>query len=176
MPNFNEIMTKKKEPVFEVIVRKKAAYRSRQWWLNKAIKIRNVLLKSRLLRRQLSLIKSSTTCILITSDQEIKKLNKKFRNKNKTTDVLSFHLKTNEQHKFYYLGDIIISLDTAKRNAKANKITPEQELVTLLAHGYLHLLGYDHQTKKDAKIMFKLQNNILKELGFNNIVIYLEGL
>ena len=85
-------------------------------------------------------------------------------NINKPTDVLSFHLKLNEQKKQNYLGDIMISLETAKRQAKQKGIKLEKELKTLLIHGYLHLIGYDHKLEKEAKIMFSLQNNLLKEI------------
>lgn len=71
---------------------------------------------------------------------EIKKLNKLYRQKNKVTDVLSFNLADKN-----ILGEIVICLDQAKKQAKEKKTSLQAELKLLLAHGTLHLLGYDHE-------------------------------
>lgn len=77
--------------------------------------------------------------ILITDDREIRKLNRDFRFKDKATDVLSFPMEDD-----FLLGDVVISLDTAKRQAKEFNCTVKAELQRLLVHGLLHLLGYEH--------------------------------
>lgn len=102
--------------------------------------------------------------LLLTNDVEIKNLNKQFRKINKPTDVLSFQLNKKEQLEQKYLGDIVISLQTAKKQAIKTKKDFKEELTMLITHGYLHLLGYDHKSPKEAKTMFTVQNEILKEL------------
>ncbi|MFH1129161.1 MAG: rRNA maturation RNase YbeY [Patescibacteria group bacterium] len=91
--------------------------------------------------------------IAIVDDAKMKALNKKYRKKNKTTDVLSFDY-----------GEIIICLNQAKRQAKKEKHSLEQELEMLLLHGILHLAGYDDQTKKDYNKMIIRQGGIWREI------------
>lgn len=102
--------------------------------------------------------------ILLTNDETIRQLNKQWRNKDKPTDVLSFLV--NEKpfgYKYTVLGDVIISLPYAKKQAKEIGLTEKEEILRLLAHGILHLLGYDHETsEEDAKVMFDLQDKIFK--------------
>ena len=82
------------------------------------------------------------TCISIAlvSPKEIQVLNKVYRHKNKVTDVLSFNIDSVEN-----LGEIVICLDQAKKQALANKKSLQSELKLLTVHGILHLLGYDHE-------------------------------
>jgi len=77
-------------------------------------------------------------------DAEIRTLNRKFRKKDKATDVLSFPLRERAADGKFYLGDIIISLPTARRQAAEIGHPLERELEYLTIHGFLHLLGYDH--------------------------------
>ena len=106
----------------------------------------------RLLKRGLEIIPTDHVAksiheidIVFTNDKEIKELNSTYRSKNKPTDVLSFSQTEGEDFEFVEsLGDIIISLDTAKKQAKQYKVTFEEEVLRLLMHGMLHLLGYDH--------------------------------
>lgn len=102
--------------------------------------------------------------IVLTDDETIKQLNKEWRNKDKPTDVLSFPI--NEKplgYKYIVLGDVIISVLFAKNQAKEVGLTEKEEILRLLAHGILHLLGYDHETsEEDAKVMFNLQEKIFK--------------
>ena len=110
--------------------------------------------------------------IVFTSDTEIHKLNKEYRGKNKPTDVLSFSLLEGESGELSpSFGDIVISLDTAKKQAKENKHSLSMEVLTLLTHGLLHLLGYDHEKvpKKDATMMFKLQDTLVESLKSKKI-------
>ena len=100
---------------------------------------------------------STEVGVVFVSDREMTKLNTVHRNKKKTTDVLSF---ADGAHGL--LGDIVISVAQAERQAKEAKKPLRNELAMLLVHGVLHLLGYDHETVKDEKVMFPLQKSILK--------------
>ena len=93
-------------------------------------------------------------------------MNKNYRGKNYPTDVLSFSTAPDFPVVTDYIGDIFISVETAKRNADADKISLKQELITLLVHGILHLSGYDHEntTKEKAKMMMKKQRELLLEV------------
>ena len=90
----------------------------------------------------------------------MRELNKKFKNKNKTTDVLSFpfHNKINYK-KNIYLGDIAISYEIINKRSKNSSFF--QEFDKMWIHGYLHLLGHNHKKKKDFIKMKKLENLIL---------------
>lgn len=87
--------------------------------------------------------------ILLTNDEGIRKLNKKYRKKDKPTDVLSFPMCGNSElrtpNSELILGDVVISVETAKAQAKENSATLNQEMARLLIHGILHLLGFDHE-------------------------------
>lgn len=98
--------------------------------------------------------------LLITDDETIHQLNKEYRQKDRPTDVLSFPMDDEVM-----LGDIVISLDTAKNQAQEREIGLDRETAFLFIHGLLHLLGYDHETSvEDEKEMFALQEEILKKL------------
>lgn len=148
---------------FEIVIRPKCAIRSRQWWKTKALRARRELLNYLPLKKK-SLFKNSTHTLLITNNKEMRNFNKKYRNLNRATDVLSFHLNKKEQVTKKYLGDIVISLETAKKQAIKEKKTLDSELLMLLVHAYLHLLSYDHKHAKEAKMMFSLQNKILTKI------------
>ena len=105
--------------------------------------------------------------LLLSGNQEVKKLNKKFRKKNKSTDVLSFpfHREDNLKNKIkkekeIYLGDIIINLNKVsdKKNIKTFKLKFDR----LWIHGLVHLFGYDHKKEKDYKRMKKVETEYLK--------------
>lgn len=100
--------------------------------------------------------------LLITSSDEIKQLNKKYRGKNTKTDVLSFPINLPFAN---ILGDIIIDIEVAKLQ-KGNR-TLEEELKYLYLHGLLHLLGYDHLAKKDADIMENKEKYYWEIIGGN---------
>ena len=105
--------------------------------------------------------------ILLTGNSKMKYLNKKFRNKNKTTDVLSFpnlgivDLKKRTNTKTY-LGDIALSYEIINRRSKDSNF--DLEFDKMWIHGYLHLLGYDHKKVRDYKVMKIIENKILKIL------------
>ena len=103
--------------------------------------------------------------ILLTGNYKMKYLNHKFRNKNKTTDVLSFpnldtvDLKKKTDTKIY-LGDIALSYEIINRRSKDTNFYLEFDKMWI--HGYLHLLGYDHKKVRDYKVMKKIEDKILK--------------
>lgn len=106
--------------------------------------------------------------IIITDDPGIKLLNKKYRGKNKPTDVLSFSMIEGSDLllKSPSLGDVVISLPTAIRQAEEYDVNLYQEVLRLLIHGTLHLLGYDHENvpKKKAAMMRKTEDQIYEKL------------
>ena len=107
--------------------------------------------------------------LILTTDEEIKNLNKEYRNKNKATDVLSFPL---ENIPGMPLGSIVISVDTAKRVAKEFGHSVKNEIKLLFIHGLLHLLGYDHEVdngemrEKEKEVIEKF--NLPKSLIIRN--------
>ena len=112
--------------------------------------------------------------VLFCGDKYIKFLNKNYRKINEATDVLSFPLgeKTNDKNgkQRYLPGDIVISLEMMKKNAKISCISADEELRRLLIHGILHLDGMDHATNKDSEPMLILQEKILKSLNSEEIL------
>ena len=105
--------------------------------------------------------------VLFTDDKFIRSLNNKYRGIDKPTDVLSFSLqegaiKSPEVESDKLLGDIIISVETAQRQADNLNHSMERELTVLLIHGLLHLIGCDHEKDKDYKIMRGKESEILK--------------
>ena len=105
--------------------------------------------------------------LLLAGNKEIKKLNKKFRKKNKTTDVLSFPfyekkelLRRLKKEKEIYLGDIIVNLSKIRNKIIIAKF--KSEFNSLWVHGLVHLFGYDHKKKKDFKKMSLVEKNFLK--------------
>jgi probable rRNA maturation factor len=95
--------------------------------------------------------------IVLVSDAQIKRLNKLYRNKDKPTDVLSFPI-GEKVNGWLILGDIVISVDTAKRQAQELGYSLEEELKRLLVHGLVHLLGYDHELGgEEEKKFFELE-------------------
>ena len=109
--------------------------------------------------------------VLFTDDKFIRSLNNKYRGIDKSTDVLSFSLgegsvKTPESESDKLLGDIIISVETAQRQADSLNHSIEKELTVLLIHGLLHLTGYDHEKDQDYKIMREKEGEILRIFDF----------
>ena len=127
--------------------------------LKKAEKKINILKKNKL-----------NFTLLLSGSNEIKKLNKKFRKKDKTTDVLSFPFY--EKKKLYglirrkktniYLGDIIINLSKIVKQSKNQSFSIAFDKIWI--HGLTHLLGYHHKLKKDFSLMQKLENKIMESV------------
>ena len=103
--------------------------------------------------------------IALVGNAEIRKLNAKFRKKDYPTDVLSFPAGDELPTGVQLLGDVVISVERAKEQAKERRRTLNEEMVTLLIHGIVHLLGYDHErSPKDARIMDRLEKKIYRAL------------
>ena len=96
--------------------------------------------------------------ILLTNDKKMKNFNRKFRKKNKTTDVLSFPMKIKEKKRLY-VGDIAISYEIIKERSKKTNFFLEFDKMWI--HGYLHLIGHDHKKLNDFKKMSKKEKLIL---------------
>ena len=107
--------------------------------------------------------KKITLTVLLSNNKNIKKLNNKFRKKNKPTDVLSFpsEQKINIK-KDYYLGDIIISYEFMNSKKSINKFEFKKKVLKIFIHGFLHLLGHDHKNLKDFNRMKKEEEKIYK--------------
>lgn len=106
--------------------------------------------------------------VIIVDNKKIHEINKQYRNIDRPTDVITFALEDYEDVKFDNyrpLGDIYISIDKAKEQAKEYGHTLKRELAFLTIHGFLHLLGYDHMEKEEEKIMFEKQEMILDGFG-----------
>lgn len=111
--------------------------------------------------------------ILLTNDKEIQKLNNQWRGKDKATNVLSFpqlsDLEEIPKNAFpLHLGDIVFSYETILDEAKAQDKQFKNHFLHLLIHGILHLLGYDHTTPDDAKIMETLEVSYLSRFGLSS--------
>ena len=130
-------------------------------WKKKNLKIINYIKKNiKLLSKKPILKKKHSFSILLTNNKNMKSLNKKFRKKNKSTDVLSFPLNNKNILNNNYLGDIAISFEfVSKRSIKTDF---KYELDRMWVHGYLHLLGYNHIVYKDYKKMHLNELKILK--------------
>ena len=105
--------------------------------------------------------------LIIVDNNYIHNLNKKYRNIDKETDVITFALEDEDSviipEGERILGDIYISIDRAKSQAKEYGHSLLRELSFLAVHGFYHLLGYDHQTKEEEKEMFQKQEEVLEE-------------
>jgi probable rRNA maturation factor len=95
--------------------------------------------------------------IVVVDDRAMKDYNRRFHHVNEPTDVLSFDSPLRQE----YLGDIIISYDTAKENARQAGWRVDQELQLLVTHGILHLLGYDDSTEDEREVMWRRQAEIM---------------
>ena len=111
--------------------------------------------------------------IHFVSDEEIRALNRSYRDKDEATDILTFALSDGDafpeiEGEEKELGDIFISLESMHRNAEAFSVSDDEELHRLLIHGILHLLGYDHATNDfSTEPMLIKQEGMMKELGFS---------
>jgi probable rRNA maturation factor len=105
--------------------------------------------------------------VLLTDDRTIHVLNRKHRDKDRPTDVLSFALEMEPMDSMpRLLGDIVISIDTAERQAASRKRPVLAEVRFLLAHGLLHLIGYDHDTKPKKKRMDLMARKLVRSAPF----------
>ena len=105
--------------------------------------------------------------ISFCNDETIKQINREYRNKDKATDVITFSLFYDDINSKIYrktadLGQIIVSVETAEKQKQKNDL--RKEILTLICHGILHLIGFDHLTKKDYDFVMRVQNKIIGEL------------
>ena len=121
--------------------------------------IKNFPKKYRFIKKKVGLT------ILLSNNKNIKKLNKKFRNKNKATDVLSFPSeKKINIIKSAYIGDIVISYDFMNKPKALSASEFKNKVAKIFIHGFLHLLGYDHVKLKDFKDMLSKEKKIYKTI------------
>ena len=104
---------------------------------------------------------------ILTDDSFLKKLNTDFLNKKKPTNVLSFPNENFFKNKENFLGEIFLSYDTCRKEAKEFKINSKDRIGHMVVHGILHLLGYDHKTKIAEKKMVNIESKILNSLDIN---------
>jgi probable rRNA maturation factor len=113
--------------------------------------------------------------IVIDNEDSVRKLNKQYLGINKPTDVLSFEAnEIDPETGVKYIGDIIISLDQAKRQAEKSNHPLIAELQLLTVHGTLHLLGHDHAGEEEKRVMWAIQKEILTLIGAN-LTVWPEG-
>lgn len=106
--------------------------------------------------------------VIIVDSNKIRELNKEYRNIDRVTDVISFALEDDDTFNledYRVLGDIYICLEQALKQAEDYGHSFKRELSFLAIHGLLHLLGYDHMTLEEEKIMFKKQEEVLSHYG-----------
>jgi len=131
----------------------------------KKVKLNMKLLKQAALS-SLSFLKENAgmLSVYIVGDTEIKNLNYKYRSIDKPTDVLAFSMREGMELKGEegILGDVVISAETALRQARRYKKSVNDEMNLYLVHGILHLVGYDDSSSRDRKKMFQVQEQILK--------------
>ena len=128
---------------------------------------------TRVTLKHLGLDFSPVISISFVDNKYIHKINKKYRDVDKETDVISFAFLDDDENRdntlhskgVVPLGDIYISVDKAKEQAESYGHSLERELSFLYVHGLLHLLGYDHQNELEEKEMFGVQEEILNKLG-----------
>ena len=109
--------------------------------------------------------KKVSLSLLLSNNKNIKRLNKNFRNKNKSTDILSFPLsKKTKISKNTYLGDIIISYNYLDKPRSQNLKLFEEKVIKIFIHGFLHLLGFDHKKNKNYSKMLREENFLFKSV------------
>ena len=107
--------------------------------------------------------------ILLTDDLHMKEINNKWRKLEKATNVLSFPVnKQIKEEDYFFIGDIVLSYETILSECKLRKKSFKDHFLHLLVHGFLHLLGYNHDNKRNEKEMEKLEVNYLSKLNIKN--------
>ena len=107
--------------------------------------------------------------ILLTDDLHMKEINNKWRKLEKATNVLSFPVnKQIKEEDYFFIGDIVLSYETILSECKLRNKSFKDHFLHLLVHGFLHLLGYNHDNKRNEKVMEELEVNYLSELNIKN--------
>ncbi len=106
-------------------------------------------------------------CVLVSKD-EIREINRDYRDIDRATDIISFAYQEGEGAEFtpFSLGDLIISPEIVSKHAKKYGVTEKQEMTFVIVHGVLHLLGHDHTQESARKTMREQEVEIMKKLGF----------
>ena len=114
--------------------------------------------------------------VILTTPAHIKEINKKYRNIDKETDVLSFPMfekseinQVIESKNQDILGDIVISIEQVKKQAEEYEHSFNRELAYMVVHGFYHLMGYYHIEEEDKKIMRSKEENILSKIGVERV-------
>ena len=103
--------------------------------------------------------------LMLSNNKKIKKLNKKFRNKDKPTDILSFPFRKKiKMNKKTYIGDIVISYNFINKPKTQKKEIFREKLIKIFIHGFLHLLNFDHKKNTDYKKMLREEKRIFKSV------------
>lgn len=103
--------------------------------------------------------------LTLVNDEAIREINREHRGKDKPTDVLSFPLEPEPFSQERLLGDIVISIDTARRQAADYDAPLQRELYRLLIHGLLHVLGHDHEKAAERRAMEREERRLAKAIG-----------
>lgn len=111
---------------------------------------------------------------LFCNGEKTHQINKEYRDKDYVADIITFAIFADSEDKFIFdgeinLGEVIIALDKVMEEAEKKNVSREYELVFLISHGILHLLGFDHQTEEDYNFVINLQNKALGSLGYDKI-------
>ena len=103
--------------------------------------------------------------VIITDDRELRRLNRRYRGKDKPTDVLSFsYLETGRRGTGGVAGDVFVSHQTLARDARRLDVSPSHLALRIVVHGFLHVLGYDHETDTDAERMERRERAVLRRV------------
>lgn len=105
--------------------------------------------------------------LLLVDDREIRELNRRFLGRDKPTNVLAFSMREGEYSSLHphLLGDLVISIETSRRQSRQSGLTEMEMLILLLIHGILHLIGYEHEgSKKEAHKMTLKQKELFQEV------------
>ncbi len=126
----------------------------------------NIIKKSCLYNQEFDTISFD---ILYCDSKKTHEINKEYRKKDYPADIITFAIFADSEEKFVFdgeinLGEILIALDKIKQNAIEKNISFEAELYFLIAHGIMHLLGFDHQTEEDYNFIVEAQNRALKKV------------
>ena len=108
--------------------------------------------------------KQGSMSVHLVGEKKIQSLNRQYRGKDKVTDVLSFGVDDDEVGEEHDWGDLFLCESKIKKQAVEFDVTFQEEFYRMLIHGALHLSGYDHEKKKDAEIMFPLQEKLITQL------------
>jgi len=122
-----------------------------------------------LARKPATVVPGAELAVILTDDAAIRKVNREHRGVDKPTNVLSFPISDPDATRFGpLLGDILVARETVAREAAERGWSLDHYLAHMVVHGFLHLLGYDHQIEEDAERMERLEAAILADLGIDD--------